>query len=134
MLRVIAMTRSRDRLGVGSDGPWETRHETIATQHPNPACTGGWLNETYSVQLFQHPNKPGIDHLCVKRHDAGTEIPWTDLQRIKDRIATDGRERWAIEVFPPALDVIDNYNLRHLWVMPVGWLPPVDLSTGEVRV
>lgn len=118
------------RLGEGADGPWESRHALIRERHGNPACVGGWLNQTYSVQLFQHPNKPGIDHLCVRRHDEGTDIPWTDLQRIKDRLID--RERYAIEVFPPAERLIDNYNLRHLWVMPLGWTPPVDLS--EVRV
>jgi hypothetical protein len=77
--------------------------------------------------LFRHPNKPGIDHLCVRRHDALTEIPWSDLQRIKDRLAPDGPDRWAVEVFPPIGALIDNRNLRHVWVMPVGWVPPVDL-------
>lgn len=120
------------KLGEGAAGPWENRHALIAERHPNPACVGGWLNETYSVQLFQHPGKPGIDHLCVRRHDADTEIPWTDLQRIKDRLAPDGPDRWAVEVFPPLGALIDNCNLRHVWVMPIGWAPPVDLR--EVRV
>jgi hypothetical protein len=120
------------RLGVGAEGPWENRSAIVRQAHPNPAAVGGWLNDTYAVQLFQHPLHPGIDHLCVKRHDQGTDIPWPDLQRIKDRLATDGTDRWAIEVFPPLVAVIDNCNLRHLWVMPVGWTPPVDLR--EVRV
>jgi hypothetical protein len=50
----------------------------------------------------------------------------------KNRLAPDGPVRWAVEVFPPIGSLIDNYNLRHIWVMPVGWLPPVDLR--EVRV
>jgi hypothetical protein len=118
---------ARDRLGVGAEGPWENRSELVRLAHPIPAAVGGWLNQTYSVQLFQHPTHPGIDHLCVRRHDEGTNIPWLDLQRIKDRLATDGRDRWAIEVFPPFLAVVDNRNLRHLWVMPVEWVAPVDL-------
>jgi hypothetical protein len=126
------MSRKAFKLGVGAEGPWENRHELIQERHGNPAAVGGWLNETYSVQLFQHPTHPGIDHLCIRRHDEGTEIPWTDLQRIKDRLATDGVERWGIEAFPPMTAVIDNCNLRHIWVMPVGWTPAVDLR--KVRV
>lgn len=121
-------------LGVGASGPWENRSQLIRKRHPNPAAVGGWLNETYSVQLFQHPAKPGIDHLCVRRHDEGVDIPWADLQQIKDRLLDDGQLRWAIEVFPPTLSLVDNCNLRHLWVMPIGWEPPVDMSSGEVRV
>lgn len=120
------------KLGAGADGPWENRSEAIDRLHPNPAAVGGWLNDTYSVQLFQHPTHPSIDHLCVRRHDEGTEIPWADLQRIKDRLADDGPERWGVEVFPPAEALIDNHNLRHVWVMPIGWSPPVDMR--EVRV
>src|SRR4051794_25933283 len=113
-------------LGVGAAGPWENRSTLIRAQHPNPAAVGGWLNATYAVQLFQHPNKTGIDHLCVQRHDGGTEISWPDLQAIKDRLLADGQFRWAVEVFPPKLLVVDNCNLRHLWVMPRVWQPPVD--------
>jgi hypothetical protein len=120
------------KLGVGAEGPWENREGLMRERQPNPACVNGWLNDTYSVQLFQHPNKPGIDHLCVRRHDEGTEIPWPHMQQIKDRLATDGATRWGIEAFPPGFAVIDNCNLRHIWVMPVGWQPPVDLR--EVRV
>lgn len=119
-------------LGQGGAGPWEQRHGLIRERHPNPAAIGGWLNETYSVQWFQHPTHLGIDHLCVRRHDQETEIPWTDLQAIKDRLAPDGQLRWAIEVFPPRLALVDNCNLRHLWVMPKDWTPPVDRR--EVRV
>lgn len=119
-------------LGAGAHGPWENRSALICAQHPNPAAVGGWLNATYSVTLFQHPNKPGIDHLCVKRHDEGTDIPWPHLQAIKDRFLADGQFRWALEVFPPTLRVVDNCNLRHIWVMPKGWTAPVDLH--EVRV
>lgn len=126
------MSRSTFKLGDGAEGPWENREQLILERHRNPACVNGWLNKTYSVQHFQHPTHPGIDHLCVRRHDQGTEIPWTDMQRIKDRLAPEGKERWAIEVFPPSLAVVDNCNLRHIWVMPVGWRPPIDMR--EVRV
>ncbi len=118
-------------LGVGGGARGRTAATWCAATIPNPACVGGWLNSTYSVQWFQHPNRPGIDHLCVRRHDDGTEVPWADLQAIKDRLAPDGQLRWAVEVFPPRLGLIDNCNLRHVWVMPKGWTPPVDLH--EVR-
>jgi hypothetical protein len=119
------------RLGTGGSGPWENRHTAVRELHPNPAAVGGWLNATYSVQLYRHPTHPGADHLLVRRHDEGTEIPWADLQAIKDRLATDGQLRWAVEVFPHRQALVDNCNLRHVWVMPKGWTPPVDLR--EVR-
>lgn len=125
---------SRLKLGTGANGPWENRTALVLERHPNPAIAGAWLNNTYSVQLFQHPTHPGIDHLCVRRHDEGTDIPWADMQRLKDRIADNGPERWGVEVFPPLPKLIDNCNLRHIWIMPLGYIPPVDISTGDIRV
>jgi hypothetical protein len=132
--RALARRPLTPGLGAGAAGPWENRSQLIVAEHPNPAAVGGWLNATYSVQLFQHPTRPGIDHLCVRRHDEGTEIPWTDLQAIKDRLLFDGQLRWALEVFPPRLAVVDNCNLRHLWVMPRGYEPPVNLQDPDIRV
>lgn len=124
--------KAATELGVGAAGPWENRCALVRAQHPNPAAVGAWLNQTFAVQLFNHPTHPGIDHLLVQRHDGGTYIPWPEMQAIKDRLCPDGQLRWAIEVFPPRLAVVDNCNLRHMWVMPVAWTPPVDLR--EVRV
>lgn len=122
-------------LGHGADGPWENRTHRIRAAHDagriHYPVAAGWVNATYSVQLLDHDEHPDIDHLLVRRHDEGIDIPWSDLQRIKDRHAPDGQLRWAIEVFPPSLAVVDNHNLRHIWVMPAGWTPPVDLR--EVR-
>lgn len=119
-------------LGKGPNGPWENRKLQIEILHPNPAAVDGWLNDTYSVQLFNHPTHPGVDHLLIRRHDDGIDIPWWHLQGIKDRLAPDGNKRWAIEVFPPAAGVVDNCNVRHIWVMPLEYSPPVDLH--DVRV
>lgn len=118
-------------LGIGGAGPWENRSQLVDAVHPNPAAVGAWLNRTYAVQLYRHDTHPGVDHLLVSRHDGEADMPWPELQAIKDRLAPDGQLRWAIEAFPPRLAVVDNCNLRHLWVMPTGWVPPVDLR--EVR-
>ncbi len=55
-------------------------------------------------------------------------------QEIKDQLLADGRARWAVEVYPPTHAIVDNCNLRHLWVMPIGYAPPVDLNDRDVHV
>lgn len=121
-------------LGTGADSPWVNRRDYVDQWRSDGVmgypAVDAWINATYSVQLIHHPSHPGIDHLLVRRHDEGLAFPWADLQRIKDRFV--GRERWGLEYFPPAADVIDNANLRHLWVMPAGWEPPIQIS-DEVR-
>lgn len=118
-------------LGQGADGPWENRtHRVVEARLAGRIrypVVRAWVNATYSVQLLNHHGTTPHDHLIVRRHDEGVDIPWADLQQIKDRLTSDGQFRWAYEAFPPKLALVDNHNLRHVWVMPQGWKPPVDL-------
>lgn len=119
------------RLGAGGDGPWENRSAAVAAEHPNPAAIGGWLNAEHSVQRFVYVEHPGVDLLTVRRHDDEPVHPgWAAMQKIKNRLLEDGDQRFAIEQYPPAELVIDNYNLYHLWVMPLGW-PGIGLHPSQ---
>lgn len=129
---------SVSHLGQGGSGPWEDRTYVVREQQragtagPFTArVVAGHLNATYSVQRAQHPEHPGIDHLLVRRHDGEPVRSWPDLQRIKDRLAPDGQLRFAIEVYPPRLLVVDNCNLYHLWVMPKGWDPGFGIHDAQ---
>lgn len=71
-----------------------------------------------------------ISWLTVRRAD-GTEIQsWDELQRVKNEIA--GPERLAVEFYPPQANVINLENLRHLWVLPPGWVAPFGMALGTV--
>lgn len=127
-------------LGTGGAGPWENRTHRYKQVMLGPfgqRVVAAHLNRTYSVQRAQHPEHPGVDHLVVRRHDECRIDSWTDLQRIKDQLAPDGGGRTAIEVYPPTIFVVDNYNLRHLWVLPLGETAPFsihDRQPGAVPV
>lgn len=100
-------------LGEGGAGPWDRRQRAAAAQRNRDGYPihDGWVNCTYSVQLLRHPGHPGIDHLVVRRHDDGTDIPWHHLQAIKD-LAPNGAARWATEAFPPADALVDLRDVR----------------------
>ncbi len=57
-------------------------------------------------------------HLRVRRVSGKGPIPWEALQAIKDERA--GPDATAIEVYPPASEVIDEVEMRHLWIVPPG--------------
>jgi hypothetical protein len=68
------------------------------------------------------------NHLRVKRLDGKGDIPWDHLQLVKNETA--GSEAVAIEIYPPEDKLINDANIRHLWVVdsiPEG----CDLSEGR---
>lgn len=36
--------------------------------------------------------------------------------------------RWALELYPPAEDLVDDAHIYHLWLLPEGWLPPEGMN------
>ncbi len=59
-----------------------------------------------------------VMHLRIRRRSGRGPIPWEALQAIKDERA--GPDATAIEVYPPAHEVIDEVEMRHLWIVPPG--------------
>lgn len=103
-----------------------------------------YRNNTYAVMVFRRSGCSryaawgGLAHddgtprecfqLAIRRHDGGEVRGWSDLQRIKQEIAGDG---YAVEVYPPAERVVDNANMRHLFVFTPGD-EPADLAHLDI--
>jgi len=87
-------------------------------------------SQTYSAQVGQTSTRFGfVDHLRVQRHDQRDGIGWDVLQRIKQDVL--GADVLAIEFYPPTDEVVNDLNLRHLWVVPEaldGYFRDVSLS------
>lgn len=90
-------------------------------EHPStpPGGVGVWMSRVYIVQLIRHPIEAWW-RLSIRRID-GAEIRerWDDLQLIKDELL--GVDAMAIEVYPPAFDVLQDCPMRHLFVVPSGF-------------
>lgn len=112
----------------------------VATTHPDRwahmrATTGDlrqcWRNNVYAVQVYMrtdslHPGQVRALHLAIRRHDGEEIRGWSDLQRIKNEIA--GPERVAIEIYPAEESVVDNANMRHIFVLPAGSTAPFTIE------
>jgi hypothetical protein len=97
--------------------------------------SGGWASEArraaengvFVVMVREIETEWGpITHAWVRTSSEATDLRWSEKQRIKDEIF--GRERTAIEVFPPRSELTDAANLYHLWVFPAGYQLPVTLA------
>jgi hypothetical protein len=61
-------------------------------------------------------------HLRVWRIDGGDKITWDELQAVKNEAIEP--ESTCIEVYPPESELVNDVNLRHLWVVPDGTFIP----------
>jgi len=39
--------------------------------------------------------------------------------------------RWALELYPPASDLVNDAHVYHLWLFPPNWEPPQDLNLAR---
>lgn len=65
-------------------------------------------------------------HLSFKRNDRSAVRDWRHFQAIKNEVA--GREREAIEIFPPESNLVDAANEYHLWVLPPDQMSPLGFA------
>ncbi len=111
--------------------PFEDITDTVAIHAPSRVKWPKGLekffqNTMYSVQLHRKPSDWGeIILLMVRRNDEGPIRSWSDMQRIKNEIV--GKDRVAVEVYPPESDLVDQANMYHLWVLPPGFNLPFGL-------
>ena len=98
-----------------------------------PNCQKFCYNKFFYVMFFIRETEWGIiEHLMIARLN-GDRIPdhWATLQRIKNEVV--GSDRLAIEVYPPASEVIDECNAYHLWVLPEGFQLPFGLTCSWIN-
>ena len=74
-------------------------------------------NKVFSVLDRTLPS--GVRHLAVASL-SGIRPSWYEMQRIKDELA--GCDKTAVEVYPPATEIVDGADMFHVWVLP-GALP-----------
>lgn len=92
-------------------------------------CKRIYLNSRYVA--FEHDDHgadgwgDSIKRFAVRRIDGQPLHDWQDLQRVKNELA--GPQARAVEVYPPASDLVDSAHLYHLWVWPASVPCPFDL-------
>lgn len=112
--------RAFERKGLKGDwGPWRI------TDLPDGIPGGnGWCkqvrqvraNNIYVVLIRPFLDEQGnvVTHMAI-RTASQLEPPWRDMQRIKNDIC--GEESTAVQVMPPASELIDEADMYHMWVL-----------------
>lgn len=92
-----ALTFSKGTIGMGWTYGFATAHK----------------NRVFSV--LDRTLENGVRHLAVSSL-SGIRPTWREMQRIKDSIA--GCDKTAVEVYPPATEIVDQADMFHIWVLP----------------
>ncbi len=107
----------------------------LAADHPAPPDEA-WRSRAYLVQIrYLDPSTSGgaEELITIRRTIHGAPFTWDEIQVIKRDV---GRgDRAAVEVFPEDAHLIDEAEMRHLWILAKPpafvWrraqtLPPID--------
>lgn len=89
-----------------------------------------WANSHYIVHRHLLEGKmEGAIHLSIRHVKRRAVHDWRHFQRIKNELA--GKEREAIEIYPPESQLIDTANQYHLFVLPLGVSTPFTWKEGR---
>ena len=99
----------------GEWGPWErlTFPRRSAGSGFAADFTVAHRNAVFCVLDRTLPD--GTRHLAVSSL-SGVRPSWHEMQRIKNDLA--GGDATGVEVYPPAVEVVDGADMFHLWILP----------------
>jgi len=70
--------------------------------------------------------KDGCIHLKVRKRDKSPVLGWDILQNIKNY--TFGKEKIAIEIYPKESKLVNEVNMRHLFILTQEQLIALDMK------
>lgn len=71
-----------------------------------------------------------IEHAFIQDKN-NTAISWAEKQKIKNELF--GKNRTAIEVYPPDNRLVDAVNAYHLWVLPESMTLPFGIHKDDAQ-
>jgi hypothetical protein len=77
-----------------------------------------WVSRWFYVQLYLEKSGARLSvNRCAITNDGHwkDDITWDELMKIKGQAGFG--DWWAIEIFPPANEVVNVANMRHLWLL-----------------
>lgn len=116
-------------------GEWRTGHVTAQLGGDTKVTWSLYTNDLFIVTAVPfHCDLGRCVHLVMRlKPDAAplSGLTWVAKQRIKNELVGPGRV--AMEVFPPASELVDQADAYHLWVLPEGFRLPFGVEeTGSI--
>ncbi|NJN53677.1 MAG: hypothetical protein HC804_02325 [Anaerolineae bacterium] len=82
------------------------------------------------VQTLETINMPlwgEVTHLKIATPEY-TQLTWVQVWQAFTAVYPD---RWAIELYPPVTDLVNEARVYHLWMLPEAWRPPQGMNLAQ---
>lgn len=116
-----AMERESKRFGPTLERWAPPPNRAERTAHLSEQPSEAWRNNRLLVLVFP-ADAPGVKaRLTIQRTALRSDghwvdgITWDEVQTVKEAVGFANDD--AVEVYPPARDVVNIANIRHLWVL-----------------
>ena len=107
-------------------GIWQSGNVTAQVSGQKRDIWALYQNDVFIVTLVTfHCDWGSCIHVVMRLKPDALPLhglTWAAKQRIKDELVGTGRV--AVEVFPPASELVDQADAFHLWVLPEGFKLP----------
>ncbi len=77
-----------------------------------------------TVSTFYMPQWGMVTYLKVYTPDY-KRLSWLQVWQAFTEVYPD---RWAIELYPPASELVNDEHVYHLWMLPAEWIPPEQMN------
>lgn len=113
--------------------PFKAMTRITHPNHPWPNnADRAWVNNRFlvlGIPFTWRGQKCGW--LEIQRNDGRPGIGWAEIQKIKNQLL--GPEAFAFEVYPRESELVDDFNVYHLWVPPQDMKLPTALNDAEAE-
>ena len=73
-----------------------------------------------TVETFRTPQWGMVTYLKIYTPDY-KRLSWLQVWQAFTEVYPD---RWAIELYPPTAELVNDAHVYHLWMLPEEWSPP----------
>lgn len=95
-------------------------------KHVTPGCNGTPWQGTLRVAV-KHTSGKTVEKAMDRKYSK--PITWDDMQAIKDHYWPN---RIAVEVYPPRDKIVNDADMRWMWVLPKGAILPFNLQGSSI--
>lgn len=130
-----AVALERKAWKTGEWGAWRFTNLPYGLPNSNGWCReirSAQANDLYAVLIRPLMTEWGLVQHCAIRTPSNLEPPWRDKQRIKNELF--GPDFTAVEVMPPAGELVDQADMYHMWVLPLDYPLPFSLHDPRHEV